>query len=88
MEKSEDCSIIQSIFKELILAFMSEIGKEMLVGTTNHCLMRWGGGGFVIHLVVAVSVTGVEGVQKSQLVGRFRDGKGFRMPIYLWIDGS
>ena len=64
MEKSEDCSIIQSTFKELIFVFMSEIGKEMLVSMLNHCLMGWRGGGFVIRLVVMVSVTGMEGVQK------------------------
>ena len=64
MEKSEDCSIIQSTFKELIFVFVSEIGKEMLVSMLNHCLMGWRGGGFVIHLVVMVSVAGMEGVQK------------------------
>ena len=65
LEKLEDCSIIQSTFKELIFAFVSEIGKEMLVSTTNCCLMGWGGGGFVIHLIVTVSVTGVESIQES-----------------------
>ena len=62
-EESENCSIIQSTFKELIFTLVSEVGKEMLVGyTMNHCLMEWKGRGFVVRLVVAVSVMGMEGV--------------------------
>ena len=55
-EKLEDCSIVQSSFKELIFIFMLEIGEEMLVSAMNHCLLGWGSRGSV--------VAGVKGVQK------------------------